>query len=158
MGSKILDFPAANSHITSVLLDTSVLIYYLEGIEPYNLLVKEIFQDIVDEDIRGFLSVISITEFVAKPVGTEKVIDVEGFKQFLASLPIQVLEINYEIAERAGKLRSRYPSVPTPDALIVATALENDCNIFVTNDKRLKKLEVYGLTVIVLQDFVELPQ
>ena len=155
MGSKILDFSAASSHVPSVLLDTSVLIYYLEGIEPYNLLAKEIFQDIVDENVTGFLSVISITEFVAKPLVTGKVIDIEDFKQFLASLPIQVLEVNYEIAERAGKLRSQYPSVPTPDALIVATALENDCDIFVTNDKRLKKLEVYGLTVIVLKDFVE---
>ena len=155
MGSRILDFPAASSHITSVLLDTSVLIYYFEGIEPYNLLRKEIFQDIADENIRGFLSVISITEFVAKPLVTGKVIDIEGFKRFLASLPIQVLEVNYEIAERAGQLRSQYPSVPTPDALIVATALENDCDVFVTNDKRLKKLEVYGLTVIVLKDFVE---
>ena len=156
MGSRTLDFPTANSHITSVLLDTSVLIYYLEGIEPYNLLAKEIFQDIVDENIRGFLSVISVTESVAKPLGTDQVIDIEDFKQFLASLPIQVLEINYEIAERAGKLRSQYPSIPTPDALIVATALENDCDVFVTNDKRLKKLEVFGLTIIVLNDFVAL--
>ena len=66
MGSRILEFPAASSHVLSVLLDPSVLIYYLEGIEPYNLLAKEIFQDVVDENIRGFLSVISITEFVAK--------------------------------------------------------------------------------------------
>lgn len=155
MGSKILDFPTASSHVPSVLLDTSVLIYYLEGIEPYNILAKEIFQDVVDENIRGFLSVISITEFVAKPLVTEHAIDIEDFKQFLASLPIQVLEINYETAERAGKLRSQYPSVPTPDALIVATALENDCDVFVTNDKRLKKLEVYGVTVIVLKDFIQ---
>ena len=155
MGSRILDFAAVSSHVPSVLLDTSVLIYYLEGIEPYNLLAKEIFQDVVDENIRGFLSVISITEFVAKPLITEHAIDVEDFKQFLESLPIQVLELNYETAERAGKLRSQYPSVSTPDALIVATALENDCDVFVTNDKRLKKLEVYGVTVIVLKDFIE---
>ena len=155
MGSRILDFPTTSSYVPLVLLDTSVLIYYLEGIEPYNLLTKEIFQDVVDENIRGFLSVISITEFVAKPLVTEHAIDVEDFKQFLESLPIQVLEINYETAERAGKLRSQYPSVPTPDALIVATALENDCDVFVTNDKRLKKLEVYGVTVIVLKDFIE---
>ena len=156
MGSRILDFPVASSHTASVLLDTSVLIYYLEGVEPYNLLAEEIFKDIVDENIRGFLSVISITEFVAKPLIDEKVADVEGFKQFLFSLPIHVLEINYETAARAGKLRSQYPSLRTPDALIVATALENDCDVFVTNDKALKKLEVYGLTVIVLKDFVEL--
>ena len=53
--------------------------------------------------------------------------------------------IGYEIAERAGKLRSQYPSIRTPDALIVATALESDCDVFVTNDKNLKKLEVCGL-------------
>ena len=97
---------------------------------------------------------ISITEFTAKPLVNGNGIDIEGFKQFLSSLPIQVLEVDYEIAERAGKLRSQYPSVPTPDALIVATALENNCDVFVTNDKGLKKLEVYGITVIVLKDFL----
>ena len=154
MGSRILDFTVANSHIASVLLDSSVLIYYLEGVKPYNLLAEEIFQNIIDENIRGFLSVISITEFVAKPLVDKKETDVESFKQFLVSLPIQVLEVNYETAELAGKLRSQYPSVPTPDALIVATALENNCDILITNDKRLKKLEVYGITVLVLKDFV----
>ena len=61
MGSRILDFSTASSQVPSVLLDTSVLIYYLERIEPYNLLA------VVNENTRGFLSVISITEFVAKP-------------------------------------------------------------------------------------------
>lgn len=98
---------------------------------------------------------ISITEFVAKPLIDKKETDVENFKQFLVSLPVQVIEVNYEIAELAGKLRSQYPSITTPDALIVATALENNCDVLVTNDKRLKKLEVYGITVLVLKDFVE---
>lgn len=155
MGSRILDFPISNSHIASVLLDSSVLIYYLEGVKPYSLLTEEIFQNIVDENIRGFLSVISITEFVAKPLVDKKEIDVDSFKQFLVSLPVGVIEVNYEIAELAGKLRSQYPSIPTPDALIVATALENNFDVLITNDKRLKKVEVYGITVLVLKDFVE---
>ena len=75
MESRILDIHSANSHAASVLLDTSILIYYLEAVGPYNLLIEEIFQDIVDENIRGFLSVISITEFVAKPLEDEKVTD-----------------------------------------------------------------------------------
>lgn len=155
MGSRVLDFRSANSQTVSVLLDTSILIYYLEGVEPYYLLAEEIFSDIADESIRGFLSVISITEFVTKPFADGKVSEVERFRQFLSSLSIQVLAITYEIAERAGKLRSQYPSVRTPDALIVATALESGCSIFVTNDKDLKKLEACGLTVIVLEDFIE---
>ena len=155
MGSRILDFRSADSESVSVLLDTAVLIYYLEEVEPYCLLVGEIFNDIVDGSIRGFLSVISITEFVTKPLANGEVSEVERFRQFLSSLSIQVLAVTYEIAERAGKLRSQYPSIRTPDALIAATALENRCSIFVTNDKDLKKLEACELTVIVLEDFVE---
>ena len=40
MGSKILEFPAASSHVPSVLLETSVFIYYLEGIESYSQIYK----------------------------------------------------------------------------------------------------------------------
>ena len=70
----------------------------------------------------------------------------------------RILDFSIANSQRAGKLRSQYPSIPIPDALIVATALENNCDVFVTNDKRLKKLEVYGVRVIVLKDFVELHQ
>ena len=154
MGSRVLDFRSANSEVVSVLLDTSVFIYYLEAVEPYCFLAEEIFNDIVDGNIRGFLSAISVTEFVTKPLADGKLTDIERFKRFLSSLSIQVLTGTYEIAERAGKLRSQYPSVRTPDALIVATALESGCDIFVTNDKELKKLEACGLTVTVLEDFV----
>ncbi|MDE0423842.1 MAG: PIN domain-containing protein [Candidatus Poribacteria bacterium] len=155
MEQKVLDIHSAGSKATSVFLDTPVLIYYLEDIEPYYLLAEEIFNKINDEKIKGFLSAISVTEFVTKPFADGKIAEIERFKRFLSSLSIQVLTVTYEIAERAGKLRSEYPSIRTPDALIVATALENGCDIFVTNDKDLKKLEVSELNVIVLEDFVE---
>ena len=156
MESGILDFHSVDSsQAASVLLDTSVFIYYLEEVEPYCFLAEEIFNDIIDGNIRGFLSAISITEFLTKPLTDGNLTDVERFKWFLSSLSIQVLTVTFEIAERAGKLRSQYPSVRTPDALIAATALENGCDVFVTNDKDLKKLEACGLTVIVLEDFVE---
>ena len=92
---------------------------------------------------------------MTKPFADGKIVDVERFKHLLSSLSIQVLSVTYEIAERAGKLRSQSPSTRTPDAIIIATALENSCNVFVTNDKNLKKFETSGLTVIVLDDFVE---
>ncbi len=47
MGSGILGFRSADSQAASVLLDTSVFIYYLEEVEPYYLLAEEIFNDIV---------------------------------------------------------------------------------------------------------------
>ena len=154
MGSRILDLRSVDPPVSSVLLDTSIFIYYLEGIEPYYLLAEEVFNDIIDEKITGFLSAISITEFLTKPLADGKVTDVERFKRFLSSLSIQVLAVTYEIAERAGKLRAQYPSIQTADALIVATALETGCNVFITNDKDLKKLEIPELNIIVLKDFI----
>ena len=113
MGQKTLEIDSAGSETTSVLLDTSVFIYYLEGVEPYYPLAEKIFNDILDKNIRVFLSAISVTEFAAKPLTEGKGTDVERFKRFLSSLSIQVLSVTYEVAERAGKLRSQYPSVRT---------------------------------------------
>ena len=95
MGPRILDIRSVDSQVVSVLLDTSILIYYLEGVEPYYPLTEEIFNDIADENIRGSLSAISITEFVTKPLADGKVIVVEYFKQFLSALSIQVLAVTY---------------------------------------------------------------
>ena len=66
-----------------------------------------------------------------------------------------MLSVTYEIEERAGKLRSQSPSTRTPDAIVIATALENSCDVFVTNDKNLKKFEVSELSVIVFKDYVK---
>ena len=49
MGPRILDIRSVDSQVVSVLLDTSILIYYLEGVEPYYPLTEEIFNDIADE-------------------------------------------------------------------------------------------------------------
>ncbi len=76
-------------------VDTSVIIYYLEGVEPFFPLAEEIFNDILDNDIRVFLFAISVTEFAAKPMTKEKSTDVERFKHFLFSLSIQVLSVTY---------------------------------------------------------------
>ena len=59
-----------------------ILIYYHEGVEPYYPLTEEIFNDIIDANIRGSLSAISIAEFVTKPLADGPVIVVEYFKQF----------------------------------------------------------------------------
>ena len=156
MGQKILELRSILSQAHSVLLDTSALIYQLEEVDPYYLLTEEVFDSIVDEEVKGCISVLSITEFVVKPLAEGKIAAVKRFEQFVFSLPIQVIEVTHGIASRAGMLRSQYPSVPTVDALIVSTALEGGCDTLITNDKDLKKLDAEGITVIVLSDFVEL--
>jgi hypothetical protein len=50
----------------------------------------------------------------------------------LVLAPFQELAVNRTIAERAGRLRRENP-INTPDALIAATALENDLKLMTRN-------------------------
>jgi len=57
--------------------------------------------------------------------------------------------IDAETAKRAATLRAKY-NLRTPDALQVATALEFDCQAFLTNDIALKR--VTELRVLILDE------
>ena len=153
MAQGVVKLETALTDIEAICFDTTPLIYYFEKEEPYHSLTVEIFDAVANERLIGFLSMISVTEFVVKPFSDGKVADVSTFKQFVSPLPIHVVPPTYDIAEKAGQLRAAY-RLKTPDALIAATALATGCDALITNDKDLRKLEPEGITVIVLSDFI----
>lgn len=57
------------------------------------------------------------------------------------------------IAERAGRLRGRYKDIKTIDAIQIASAIEVGADAFLTNDKKLKKVE--EIKVVVLKDYLQ---
>jgi predicted nucleic acid-binding protein len=59
-----------------------------------------------------------------------------------------VVDINLEAAEISSSLRAKYQSLKSFDALQLASAISNNCKVFVTNDKRLKTItEINVLTM-----------
>ena len=62
-----------------------------------------------------------------------------------------MLPVNVEIAEQAAILRAQY-GLRTPDALQVAAAKTANCQVFLTNDKALKRVE--DVKVLVLDELV----
>jgi predicted nucleic acid-binding protein len=62
-----------------------------------------------------------------------------------------LVSVNVAAAGRAAALRARY-GIMTPDAIVVATALEMQCQVLLTNDLRLRR--VAELRVLVLDDFL----
>lgn len=67
----------------------------------------------------------------------------------LASPSVRTSSINPSAAERAAELRARY-GFRLPDALQLAVAIEERCEAFLTNDRRLAR--VTELRVLVLDD------
>ena len=61
---------------------------------------------------------------------------------------IRLIEISEDIADRAGKLRGKYPNLKTIDAIQISSAIEINADIFLTNDKKLKKIKEINLLVL----------
>jgi predicted nucleic acid-binding protein len=65
---------------------------------------------------------------------------------------LNLLSISPEIAESAGRLRAKYNSLRTMDAIQLSAAIKAEVDIFVTNDIKLK--QVTEVRVVVLNDYV----
>jgi predicted nucleic acid-binding protein len=74
------------------------------------------------------------------------------YEALLVHFPnLTLADVTRDVARRAAQLRARYRVRPA-DALQAATALVHGATAFVTNDRRLVRLEPV-LDVIVLEDF-----
>jgi predicted nucleic acid-binding protein len=70
----------------------------------------------------------------------------------LHSQQIRTLPIDAALARRAVILRAAY-EIHVPDALQLAAALETGATLFVTNDRRLSKIQ--EIEVMLFDDYVE---
>lgn len=99
-----------------VLLDSNILIYYLQGQKPY----ADAVQQWIDQGTVA-ISVISIAEYLSKPPP-------EGTAPLEKTLSIaEVLPVTVPIAKTAGELRHRLirkrTRIALIDCLIAATAI-----------------------------------
>ena len=154
MGVKRAEFGVEVRRVAKVGLDSAILIYHLEDIEPYSDLTEAAFAAIAGGETAAVLSTIAVTELLVKPFAKGQQNRVAAFEHFLLSLPnTALIPPSYAIAKDAARLRGRY-SLRTPDALLVATALSEKADAFLTNDGRLRKLKAEGIAIVVLDDCV----
>jgi len=154
MGLKQARFATELRRLNKVGLDTSILIYHLEDIEPYADLTEVTFSAIAEGLPRAVLSVISVTELLVQPFARGEENRTTIFEQFILSLPnVDLIAPTYTIAKEAAHLRARY-AIRTPDALLISTALNEKAEAFLTNDSRLRRLKAEGINILVLDDFL----
>jgi len=154
MGIKQSTLAAELKKWKRVGLDSSILIYHLEDMEPYANLTEVIFAAIAEGSIRAVLSTISATELLVQPFAEGQKDRIAAFEQFLFSLlNTDLIPTSYPIAKEAARLRSKF-RIRTPDALLLATSLIGKADAFVTNDARLRDLKAEGIAILVLDDYV----
>ncbi len=61
---------------------------------------------------------------------------------------IQLIEFDRKAAFRFAQLRAAHPRLPAPDAVQLACAATAGIDFFVTNDRRLSRMEIGGIGAI----------
>lgn len=136
-----------------VLLDTNVVIYFLENSPVFGPAAKGLFRLIEAGRLQGRLSVVSVLELVVKPfkTGSERLLrDVELFLNHFPHL--RLLDVTRPVAVKAAQVRAA-TGLKTPDAILVATAALHDCAL-VGNDRTWTGKEL-GITHLYLGDYLE---
>lgn len=134
-------------------LDTSIFVYFLENNKNYAPLAQITLRGIESGKWQGVTSTITLMEITVRPwqLGNESA--AREYEAVLVHFPnLTIVDVDRDVARTAAQLRAKYKVSP-PDALQVAASVSFGANAFLTNDKRLAKLEEV-IEVIVMDDYI----
>ena len=135
-----------------VYFDTNPIIYFVEGHEVFYSAVKPLFDMLDDEKFSAFSSEFTLTEVLIKPYRDqleELIADYTGL--LLESEYFSLLGTNADTFVQAAKIGGE-TMMRTPDAIHMATAVENHCDFFITNDKRIR--DYLGVKVLQVSELL----
>lgn len=134
-----------------IALDTNILIYFLEGIEPCASKVENLLNTFIRRENEGFISTITVAEvltgfYIAGDL--ERAREVKALLKDLTLGGFRIVPVTFEIADLAASLRAKRGG-KLPDALIVATAIKQKADLIYSQDLDLQRfredIEVHRL-------------
>jgi len=129
-------------------LDTSPFIYFVERNPLYVDVMREVFKRLTDGDFQAHSSVITLTEVLVQPLRQNNQNLADKYRDLLYNgTGFKLFPLNSSIAETAARLRAQY-NLRIPDALQIATALENGCDAFLCNDNGLKRISELKILIL----------
>jgi len=134
-------------------LDTMVFIYHFEENQIYSPLTFSIFESLEKGNFNAVTSILTLLEILVKPKKENNSLLTERYKLLFETFPnLQVKILDENIADVASSLRASY-NINTPDAIQIATSLEAQADVFITNDASLKKIS--EIKVLLLSEMLK---
>ena len=127
-----------------VFVDTAPFIYFIEKDEDnpqYFDKVKDFFDKAYKNNINFVTSVITVEEYMVFPYRINSQTYIDMFERLINILGFKAIVIDEKTARKAARIRAGHKSFKTMDALQLAAASINDCDLFLTNDKQLRQFE-----------------
>lgn len=139
----------AISEGASLVVDTSVVLAYLDGAETASPAATYVFDELIRSGRNpASLSAVTVTETLVRPFGAGSETVIGAIETFLQRFPnLLVTPIHYAIAREAARIRAA-TGLPTADAMVIATAVVGGADTIVANDARwIQALATLGASV-----------
>ena len=123
-----------------VYLDTNIIIYALEGFAQFAPQIQPLLEAMDRGEIIAVTSELTLAETLVKPLKEQDHATQQAYRNFLTSAPVfQVIPISRKILEDAAQFQAS-TKLKLPDAIHLATAFQQQCDSFLTNDEVFRTL------------------
>lgn len=131
----------------TIAFDSVALVYFIEQHPKFFVLSERIFERIVTGNARGVASSLVFAELLVPHFRLGGPTRARAVTDTVYNFPnLECVEATDSIGFIAARLRADH-TLRTPDAVHVATALDRGAEWFVTNDRRLRRVEREGIKV-----------
>jgi len=127
-----------------VYLDTTVIIYLIESVAPFVAMVRKRLNDPTSHQV---CSDLGRMECRVKPVRESATNLLAAYDNYFGAVASEVLPLTRDVMDQATALRAAY-GFKTPDAIHLAAAIVGQCDVFLTNDRRLDRCAEIRVEVI----------
>jgi predicted nucleic acid-binding protein len=123
-----------------VALDSAAFIYFIEEDGRYLPILKPVFHAIDCGKLPAATSALAPLEVLVVPYRNADLGLAERYDALLTrSRGLRFVDLDRQLLRVAAQLRASFKLKP-PDAIQVAAALTANCNVFVTNDRRIPSI------------------
>lgn len=130
-------------------LDACTIIYLLEASSVFqDLVIARLLEHRAEPDPLLLTSRLSRLECRVLPLRNQDEALLTAYEVFFSADRLIVIDVSAAIIERATELRARY-GFKTPDALHLATAIEQNADAFLTSDGNLARCREVAVEVLV---------
>ena len=136
-----------------ILLDSNIFIYHLTSHPTFGQKAKMLLTSIEKGEHQAIASFITYAEILTLPAKEKKEDLIRKYSELLLHFPhLRFCPVTENIAHRAAMLRGQHTSLKLMDTIILATAIEENAETLVTEDKILR-IKNLPLQVLSLNEF-----
>ena len=122
-------------------LDAAPIIYLVEQRQPFATAVRS---KLATPGAVPVTSELARLECRVKPMREGNQALLQDFDDYFANSIAEMVSLIRDVIDRATEIRAQY-NFKTPDSLHLAAAVISNCDVFLTNDKRLNRFT--GITI-----------